>query len=225
MLSFPQTRIELSNERAVAAGSLVHAEGVLLMNDLTGGVHGVKPAAAGTTAGLAGISVNSVTYQPTVPMIQEFVVDATLKVTVAFPPLGTPKAYKVNPVTGALTAAAITMAGLVGTLTGVADKDTVRVVYQYSPTMLQIMSLQGNILPGGPAGHYLGQVGVITRGDVFTDQWDVAGDWSTATGVVAGANGLFAPTANAAAALKGVAIIELPSAGSTFLGLNINLPV
>ena len=226
MLSFPQTRIELSVERPVAQGQVVQAEGVLLQGDLSTGVYGVKPSVADAKDNFAGISVNSVTYQPTVPRIDEFVLDATLKFNLAFTPIGRPKAYKVDPDTGALTAVGTTMAatGTVGTATGAAEKDTLRVVYQYSPTMLQIMALQGNILPGGPAGHYLGQVGVITRGDVYTDQWDTTADWSTAKGVKAGANGLFVPVMAAADGIQGITIIELPSVGSPFLGLNVNLP-
>lgn len=226
MLDFSKTRIELSVERPVAQGQVVHAEGVLLQGDLSTGVYGVTPAASGAKDGLAGVSVNSVTWQPTVPHIEEFVVDATMKVTLGFTPIGTPTAFKVDPDTGLLSAATIDMAatGTVGTLSGVAEKDVVRVVYQYSPTMLQIMALQGNILPGGPAGHYLGQVGIITRGDVFTDQWDVSADWSTAKGVRAGANGMFVPVADVADGIQGITIIELPSVGSPFLGLNVNLP-
>lgn len=235
MLYFPQTRIELSVERPVAQGSLITAEGVALVNSLTGGSYGVKHSAGAVGEVFAGVAFNSVTPLTQAPKIQEFIVGASpFAVVLDSEPLpGTVRVVRLDtnlPIAAAGAASAteyevdggnprrfIFHSSMVGV--------PVSISYSYAPTLVQAMALQGNVLPGGPAGQYLGQVGVITRGDVYTDQWNTAADWSSAVGVVLLANGKFGPTSNPATAIRGVQIIELPSASRSYLGLNINASV
>lgn len=229
MLYFPQTRIELSVERPVAQGSQITAEGAALVGVLVGGVFGVKHSAGVAGERFTGVSINSVTALTQAPKIEEAVLGSTHAIVVGAEPIGGTVRVVVGTTVLAAAAAPSATEYAVDPLnprrflfdasfTG----QKVTIVYAYAPTLAQAMALQGNVLPGGPAGQYLGQVGVVTRGDVFTDQWDTTADWSTAVGVVLGANGKFAPTANPANALQGVQIIELPSAQRSYLGLNIN---
>lgn len=233
MLYFPQTSIEISRERPVAGGSLITAEGAALVGVMVGGVYGVKQATGVAGEKLSGISLNTVTGLTQVPKIEAAVLGATNGIVLAAEPIvGTVRVFRKDS-GAALTAAATADAThysvdpanprrfvFDATLVGVGFG----IVYSYAPTLVQAMALQGNVLPGGPAGQYLGQVGVITRGDVYTDQWNTALDWSTAVGVVLGANGKFEPTTDAAVAAQGVQIIELPSASRSTLGLAINVP-
>lgn len=233
MLYFPQTSIEISRERPVAGGSLITAEGAALVGVMVGGVFGVKQSTGGAVEKLTGISLNTVTSLTQVPKIEDAVLGATNSIILAAEPLaGTVRVFRKD------TGAALTVAGAVGATNYTVDPLNARrfifdaslvgvkfgIIYSYAPTLVQAMALQGNTLPGGPAGQYLGQVGVITRGDVYTDQWNTAANWSTAVGVTLGANGKFEPTADASAAISGVQIIELPSASRSTLGLSINVP-
>lgn len=234
MLYFPQTNIELSRERPVAAGHMITAEGAALVSDLTGGQYGVKQSTGAANEVFVGISINSVTSLTETPKIEEALPGSANAIVLAAEPLaGTVRVIRVD--TGAVLTAAATADATHYAVDAQNPRKFkfdaalatvgIKVIYSYAPTLAQAMALQGNILPGGPAGQYLGQVGVITRGDVFTDQWDTAGDWSTAKGVALAANGKFTPVADPADALRGVQLIELPSAARSTLGLNINAAV
>lgn len=232
MLYFPQTHIENSVERVVAAGSLITAEGAALVRVNVAGAIGVRLSTGTAGEILTGVSINSVTNLTQAPRIETSVLGSTNAVFVGAAPIaGT---SRVVADTTVLTLAAAPSA------TNYAVDPTnpqrllfdpsfqtkrITVVYQYAPTLAQAMALQGNVLPGGPAGQYLGQVGVITRGDVYTDQWDTSADWNAAPGVVLAANGKFGPAPNAAAAIRGVEILELPTASRSYLGLTINAAV
>lgn len=234
MLYFPQTSIEISRERPVAQGSQITAEGAALVSVLVGGVFGVKQSTGAAGEVLAGVSINTVTGLTQVPKIDEAVLGNSNAIVLGAEPIpGTVRVIRADTnaeLTAAATADATHYAVDAGNpkrfLFDAALQGTgFQIVYAYAPTLAQAMALQGNVLPGGPAGQYLGQVGVISRGDVYTDQWDTTGDWSTAVGVVLKANGKFGPAATAGAALRGVQIIELPTAGRSYLGININAAV
>ncbi len=233
MLYFPQTRIELTVERPVVAGVTINAEGAALAGVFAAGVYGVQPS-TGTNDIFAGVAVNQPIQPSTLPFIEEVIVSTTGVIQLSYVPIsGT--VYVYNTATGvALTnaASAPTSGQWMYDATNTSALDTnvsnsgvtLTVAYRYSPTVLQAMGMQGMVLPGGPAGAYLGQVGVITRGDVYTSEFDTSADWATAVGVVLQANGHFGATAVAANAIQGVQIIQQPSAGSAYLGLFVNVP-
>lgn len=231
-LYFPQTRIEISVERAVAAGSVITAEGAALVRVNVAGAIGVKMSTGAAGEVLTGISINSVTNLLQVPRIETSVLGTTNSVFVGSAPIaGTIRVVAGVTVLTSSAAPSATQYAIDGTNPLKFNFDPsfqgqkITIAYQYSPTLAQVVALQGNTLPGGPAGQYLGQVGVITRGDVYTDQWDTSADWSAGFGVVLAANGKFAPAASAAAAIRGVEILELPTAARSFLGLTINAAV
>lgn len=229
MLYFPQTRIEHSVERTVAQGSQINAEGAALVRVTIGGAIGVKQSTGATGERLTGVSINSVTSLTQAPSIQEVVLGNTNSIVLGAEPIpGTirvvvgPTALDAGPSASA-TAYSVDPANprrLI--LDSSFQGKKVTITYLYAPTLAQAMALQGNILPGGPAGQYLGQVGVVTRGDIYTDQWDTTADWASAVGVVLAANGRFGPAATVAAAIQGVEILELPTAARSYLGLTIN---
>lgn len=232
MLYFPQTRIEFSNDRPVAAGVAIPAEGVALVNTLVGGTFGVKPSTGTTGEVFAGVSLSQPISIISAPKV-EVQVAANGAILLAFAPLAGTVSVVNTATNVALTPGTVdaTHFAVDGTNTRQINLDasnngnTYSIAYRYSPTLAQQLSLQGNTMPGGPAGAYLGTIGVITRGDVYTSEFDTSGNWATAVGVTIGANGAFVPQSVAANCIRGVQIIELPSSSRAFLGLNINAAV
>lgn len=235
MLYFPQTRIELTVERPLVAGTTVNAEGCALVGSMTAGVFGVKPAtgAGFPTERLAGVAINNPIQPLSLPFIETVTVSAAGLLVLSNTPIGGSifvtnaagtqiTSVGSNPTSGQYMADGVLANALDTNVSNAGQSFTVS--YRYSPTVMQAMMLQGNVLPGGPAGAYLGQVGLITRGDVFTSEFDTSANWSTAVGVTLAANGVFTATATAANAIDGVQIIQLPTVGSAYLGLSINVP-
>lgn len=237
MLYFPQTRIDLSKERPIAQGYNVYAEGSALTWKNVGGQLGVAPT-TGTNDQFAGVSFNSVINALTVPYVETLTVSANGQINTSFAANAGTLAI-VNASNTLMTAAAADTDPTTLTATQYAPSSTnpllysfnaslnagavVTVAYRYSPNSFQNMYLQGMQLPGGAAGLYLGQIDVIQHGDVYTSEYDTSVNWSTATGVVLEANGLFGASTSIANNLPGVTIIALPSAGNPFLGLAINV--
>ena len=235
MLYFPQTRIELSIERPLLPCVTVNAEGSALSGIISAGAYGVQPT-TGTADIFAGVAVNSPINPLNLPFIDTIVVPATGIVQLSYTPIpgtmlvmngSTPFTQATNGTAqSALTATQWVNGSVPGQiLVNVSNSAaTLSVAYRYAPTVMQAMMLQGMVLPGGPAGAFLGQVGVITRGDVYTSEFDTSANWSTAVGVTLEANGLFGAASTAATAIPGAQIIALPSHSSAYLGLYINVP-
>lgn len=233
MLYFPNTRVELSLERPVASGVVIPAEGLALIADYTGGVFGARPSTGAATDQFIGVSVNRVidmTQRPNAELVTSSAAPSTallqfapltgtlrvetvstgvaLTVVVGAPAAGEVQIDPVNPLQLNFNAAQASTQFLVS--------------YVYALTVAQAIAIQGNQDPGGPAGRYLGQIGVITRGDVFTDQYDTLADWTVTTPpiVTLGANGQF--TIGGAGPVVPGYVISTPSAGNALLGLHIN---
>lgn len=238
MLYFPQTRIELTVSRPLAPGAVINAEGAALTGVITAGTYGVKNATGTSADQFAGVAVDTPIQPLTLPYVETNVVPSNGVVQLSFTP-NTGTLLVINNSTGAAMslvttgpASALTATEYQVDATNPAALDfatsnsgvSMTVYYRYNPTVMQGMFMQGMQLPGGPSGAYLGEVGVITRGDVYTTEFDTSFNWSTAVGVVLEAGGLFTGTTSAASALAGVQILTLPQAGSAYLGLFINAP-
>jgi hypothetical protein len=231
MLYFPNTRIESSVERAVASGVTIQAEGIALVADYTGGVFGVKPSTGGAGDKFVGVAFNRPIDLFSVARIDSGVVPVGLTLLVGQPIMaGTLR------VVNASTNAALTVvpgapaAGEVQIDPGNPAQlnfnaaqagITARATYRFAPTVAQSVAMQGMQDPGGPAGHYLGQIGVVRAGDVFTDQFDTTADWNSGTiDLKLGANGLFT-NGGAGVSVPGY-VLAVPSEGSATLGIHIN---
>lgn len=228
MILFSQTRIISSTQKPVAAGYTVTAEGAMMVADYTGGVFGVRQSITpSTTERFVGISYDSQTPLTTLPVLNEVTVASGTATILYTPVAGTIRvSYKAT--NAALTVAAGAPAAGEYSITGTtitvnaADNGKVLVVtYEYTPTVVQSIALQGNTLPGGPAGQYLGQVGLITAGEVYTSKWDTTVDWSGATPLIprVGANGNV--TLGGTGFIINGYVSALPSATSPWIGITL----
>jgi len=224
MISRPLTRIVNSIEMAVLSTPQVpypsFAEGMALVR--TAGVTsaGVSPSTGTATdvfAGFAFAGTSAYPFQENYTNSVETYVVAGGQISLNFVPVGSGTAQVQlfifdnttnTPVT--LTGATQTTAGST-TVTGLTTGDTVTATYKFATSIIQEVSIVGNVQPGGYSGALVGQIGVITRGVVYTDQFDASQNWAAAsagaaTQIILGANGqltLGTPVGGGGAALAG----------------------
>lgn len=231
MLLFSASRIENSVERPVAAGQVISAEGAALMSAYSSGVFGARLSAGASTDKFLGVSINRTISQTQEPVMEQLTVASgtvTLKAaavvgSLRVVPAGG-SAYTVA--TGAPSGAteAQHTSGAPSTVTFYSTGENGKVVtvtYLTDRTVAQQIMSQGNQDAGGPAGLYLGQIGIITKGDIYTDQFVTTVDWAaTPLDLRLGASGKF--TIGGSGSLVPGYILQIPTVTSPVLGIHIN---
>lgn len=224
MIYFPQTRGYVSQELPVATGQQVTAEGqALVAVNGTDGTFGVKPSAASSGEQVVGVAVSQQLIITSKARVESHVVPVGLGVTLGrTPSAGTTSVY--DHTAGAVIPASggsnWTLSGKDLTLPSGTAGHTISVYFKYAVTVEESRSLQGDVYPGGAAGSSLGQVGVFKNGTIFTDQFDTTVNWNVANPVVkTGANGQF--TLGGSGTTVSCIVVQVPSADSQFLGLNL----
>lgn len=222
----PQTRIVDSGETFVAPGVSILAEGMALVRRNAAPAAGTQPAVGDGAEVFAGFSHGSTsgaawTEQYAVK-VEEFVVPASGSVTLARTPVtGQTAVYDID------TATAVASPTVVANrVTGLTAGDNVRVTYKFALTALEARSMYGNSTPGGFSGDYVGQVGLLKRGTLFTDQIDTSIDWTTvsfiflaANGQISGASGNTAPTGKT---LINGYVVSVPSIDYPFVAIEFS---
>lgn len=227
MLSFPNGRPVVSVQRPVAAGFTIDQEGKALVATQVGGVFGVRKSAGSGAEVFLGVSIDMLKQVTELAYGEVLVQGAGNTITIAYAPVGSTIRI-VNNNTGTVQAAGsaananeYSISGQVISLNAAQTGNAYTVTYKFNPTVVQVIALFGNVHPGGAAGDYLGLCGVIEKGDVFTSEYDTAVDWGVASPLVRlGANGIFT-TAGSGTLVPNVTVIQAPSLGVGFLGLNI----
>jgi hypothetical protein len=116
------------------------------------------------------------------------------------------------------------------TISGLTAGDTVVVTYKYAMSIIQERALYGDVQPGGYAGAYVGQIGLVTRGDVWITEFNASMNWAmagtTGNSICLAANGqltLGTPnTGSAGNALSNVIVTGVPSMTIPYLGLRFS---
>jgi hypothetical protein len=221
----PQTRIVDSGEATVAPGAVNLAEGQVLTRLATAQAAGVAPSTGNGTAEIfvgfshAGTSAAPFLEQYAI-MVEEFLVPATGAVTLQRTPVtGQTGVFDIT------TNAAVSSPAVSGNqVTGLTVGDQVRVTYKFAMTITEAVSKYGNVQPGGFSGDYVGQVGVLKRGTIYTDQIDTSIDWTTAKNLVVGVGGIVTAKASPASTdvLINGYIVAAPSVDYPFLGLEFS---
>ena len=227
MLYFPNTRIFDSVERAIYPGQTVNYEGQPLIAVESGGSFGVQPCAGNAGERFAGVSLAQVITPTSFANVEQPTVGSGLTYTLAYTPTSGVYIYDVT-AAAALTTHALALTGtgqynITGTtLTTYSDTvgHVLYIAYRYSPTLNQIRFQQGDEPAGRAAAFTLGSIGVITRGDIYTDQFDTTAAWSSTASpaVTLGASGLFS-IGGSGTVVNGY-VTSIPSASSPFLGLH-----
>lgn len=225
MLYLPLSKFPDSAETVVAPGAVITAEGQALVRAPGAVSTGVTPSMAADASEIfAGFAIAGVSAAPLVASyankVEEFVVPASGSVTLA----QTPVAGQItvfNVTTGAVVAitGGVTLTGK--TIAGLTAGNTVRVTYKYALTVVQARALQGDVQPGGYAGAYVGQVGLVKRGLIYTSEFDAGVNWAAATAIKLDANGLVTDQTGAGATINGY-VVSVPTQDVPYLGLEFS---
>lgn len=218
MLNQSGTRIGASFIRDVATGITVEQEGTLLVYAREGDKAVVQPSAGVSgeeVAGFAMSRLNSLTrmtsvFEGTVPVGGGDIVLPSA-----------PTEQRVVSAGAALTEGAVAdgnyqVNGSTLTFNAAQAGEAVVVNYAFVPNVQQASMLTGDAPVGGLASSALGTIGVIDRGDISTDQYDVEADWSAGLAVYTGANGLVT-TNNSGTKLAGGIVLQAPAVGNAFV--------
>jgi hypothetical protein len=236
----PFGKFEQSTEMLQAPGASFPAEGQIAVRNASNTSAGVMPSTGtGTGTGadifcgfvIAGTSALPFA-EPTYSKVETFLVPATGVVTLSVTPDSGADVGALDLTTGQFytttSTPAITVTG--AQVSGLTAGDQVQVTYKYDLTVVQRRALFGDIQPGGYVGDTIGQIGVVTRGTVFTTEFDHSANWALAGStaalqLVAGANG---QVKLGTVGTNGVAIpgyvVALPTQDIPFLGITFVAP-
>jgi hypothetical protein len=96
----------------------------------------------------------------------------------------------------------------------------IEMVYKYSPSVLEAKANYADAdININPAFAFLGSIGCILTGEIFTDQFDASVDWSAKRGEVYLGTGLL--TGSGATKL-GAHVTHVPTADNPFLGVQFS---
>ena len=212
-------------------------EGMALINSISGGVGRVRPA-TGTAADGAFIGVSAEINNPpqtavyveivTVPSSSPYTVNlispiiATTAISVRSSPTSSLDIVTGSPSGGDVQ---VTANSRVLTFNSAQAGDTFTATYRFSPTVQQTIALfgDGNVLGTASPSQIANGLTVITKGIVYTDQFDPADNWEAPNiGTIhVEANGLFtrAGGADIAGAQDRIQVIHTPSYENPYLGL------
>lgn len=206
-------------------------EGVALVHTIEGGIGKVRPSVGGGSENFAGIAMGRSATPTVVPYIENLTVPSSgaYTVTLSKPMSGT--AISVVAIAAgvrtALTAGAASNAGEYSISSGVITVNsskagnTLEVTYKYAIS-LQEAIMRYNFQQNGTHNVTdLGTIGVATTGIVFTDRFDVASNWGSATAassIYITADGIFTLTSSSNTKVE-VTIVSIPTSADSFLGL------
>jgi hypothetical protein len=228
MLMFQKSRFDVSREHPVATGSTITAEGACLVWDNQAGP-GVKLGTGAANEKFAGVALAHQLTPLALPMVEDVVLSGTTAsyskqiVTSSIRAFDVTAGAAITVVSGAPGAGQLGYNNTTKVITyadGTKTGNTIRLYYRYVPTTLEALAAQGNIPAGGGAALYLGTIGVVTNGVVYTSEFDGTVDWTAANPVVKiGAGGLFT-IGGSGGGVANANIVSIPTPDSPWLGLS-----
>lgn len=231
MLKYNLTRVLRSQERDIAPGVNITAEGTPLVAVYSGGEFvGVKPCAGAAGEKFLGFSQSQQLAPLTLALASEFTVAAAAG---SLPKTAISGTIRLVDVTTGVTLTAGSAANaneyeVDGNLRDIVfnagqNGHVIRAFQRYSPTLLEARSAQGDILPGGAASLQYGRIGAIEAGDVYTSEFDTTVDWAATASVKLAPNGLLTGAAGSGVAIASAVVISVPTPAYPFLGLRIGV--
>lgn len=229
-LYLPFTKTADSTEMLAAPGAVFTAEGQALVRAASAPAAGVLPgtgvAANDIFVGFAFAGTSALPFPESYTnKVEQFLVPVTGVVTLSL----TPVAGQVflHDDTAGTANSAPTVSGK--QVTGLTAGNQVTITYKYATTVVQARALFGDVQPGGYVGAYVGQIGVITRGSIWTSEFDSSANWAAAGvdashQIVVGANGQLklGTVGTNGVGIPGAYVIGTPGQDVPFLGIRFS---
>jgi hypothetical protein len=222
MLYLPLSKFSDSAETVVAPGAVISAEGQALVRAVGAPASGVQPSmAANANEQFVGFAFAGLSAAPLAALyankVETLVVPFSGKVALEFTPVAG-QVFAFDFTAGAVVASPTITANQIGGLT---SGHTVQITYKYALTVIQSRALQGDIQPGGYAGAYVGQIGLIKRGVVYTSEFNASVNWSAATAIKLAPNGQLTDQSGTGAIINGY-VVSVPGEEVPYLGLEFS---
>lgn len=223
----PFTKIADSTEMLTAPGAVFTAEGQALVRAAAAAAAGVLPstgvAANDIFVGFAFAGTSALPFPESYTnKVEQFLVPTGGVITLSL----TPVAGQVFVIDNTTGNPVVTPTVVGNQVTGLTAGDEVTVTYKYAMSVVQERALFGDVQPGGYVGAYVGQIGVITRGVIWTSEFDASANWSaagatTATQIVLGANGQLklGTVGTNGAGIPGAYVVGVPGQDQPYLGI------
>lgn len=222
-ISLPLSKFADSTEMVTAPGAIIQAEGQALVRLGNNQAAGVQASTGAATEKFVGFSIAGTSAAPfpeaITNRVETYVASAggTIKLS------RTPVAGQVS-VWDDTNGTAFTTGTVTGdTISDLVAGDTYTVTFKYAETVIEAVARQGDIQPGGYAGNIYGQIGVVTRGLIYTSEFDASVNWRAATAVKLAANGQLTDQ-NGSGVDIGAQIEAIPGVEYPFLGIRFSAP-
>ncbi len=223
MIYAPYSRYTDSSEARVAPGIVIAAEGLALVRAAGAQADGVMPSTGTAADRFCGFSIAGTSAAPFAEgftnKVENLVVPASGAVTLQFAPI-TGQAFVFN-VSAGTGVASPTISGK--QITGLPIGAEVQVTYKYAMTVIQARARIGDVQPGGYSGAYVGQIGLVKRGLIYTAEFDASKNWAAATAVKLAAGGQLTDQSGSGNEINAL-IVAVPGAEVSFLGLEFSAP-
>lgn len=219
-LSFSTRSTEMNQGEAPT----VTADGQALVTTVVNGRQVVTPSTGVAGEKFVGFSQAQTSAAPFIPStavkVEEVEVDVAGIIVISRDAIsGTASAVEVT--TGAVVALTAVVGNPREFNAGPANAGKVlRVTFRYTLTVTDARALLGDVQPGGFVGSSYQIIGVSQAGVIYTDHFDTTKDWSSATTINLGANGVL--TVGGAGAAIPAVVKAVPGADYPFLGLQFN---
>lgn len=222
MIYAPLSKYPDSSDTLVAPGVTISSEGLALVRAQGAMSAGVLPSTGTSTDIFVGFSIAGTSAAPFLEGYQNkqetFVVPSTGIVTLQFTPVSG-QVFVFDTTTNTAVVSPTVVNNTVTTLTA---GDSVQVTYKYALTVLQARALQGDVQPGGYSGAYIGQIGLIKRGLIYTSNFDASVNWAAVTSIKLAANGIVTGNAGSGNAIAGAVVIAVPGSDVPYLGIEFS---
>lgn len=222
-ISLPLTKIVDSTEMVAAPGALIQAEGQALVRLASNQAAGVQVSTGDSGEKFVGFSFAGTSAAPfpesLTNKVETYVAAAGGSIKLSRKPI----ANQVS-VWNVTTGAAVTTPTVTGdTVSGLTAGQTYTITYKFAETVFESVARQGDVQPGGYSGAIYGQIGVITRGLIYTSEFDAAVNWRAATAVKLAANGQLTDQTGSGVDI-GAQIESIPGEEYPFLGIRFSSP-